>query len=250
MPTLEFWCELASTYTYLAASRVESLAGEGGVSVSWRPFSLGPAFAASGWKTSPFNLYPDKGRYMWRDVEREAGALGIPFRKPSVFPRNTIPALRVAIVGAEREWGPAFVKAALRANFGEDRDLADPAVIVALLADLGVDGQATREEAESPGWRPKLRAQTERAGSLGIFGSPTFLVEGEMFWGNDRLEQAVAWARRWPVGSMNGAMPRAAGERRLVFVTGRRALVLPLARKDPRCRQRWRRWRHFVDRNP
>ena len=194
MESVEFWCEIASTYTYVATERIESLAAARGVPIAWRPFSLGPIFASRGWATSPFNLDADKGRYMWRDVERTAEALGRPFRRPSVFPRNTILALRVALVGVSRGWGSAFVKAALRANFEDDRDIAATAVIDELLAGLALDGPALREEAESPAWRPRLRAETETAARLGIFGAPTFMVGREMFWGNDRLEQALAWA--------------------------------------------------------
>jgi 2-hydroxychromene-2-carboxylate isomerase len=191
---VDFWLDLASTYTYLAAARIEGLTAASGVAVRWRPFTLGPIFAARGWTTSPFNLQPDKGRYMWRDLERSTAALGLPLRRPSVFPRNSVPSMRVALLGCEREWGPAFARAVLRANFGEDRDIADAAVLDALLGELGLDGPAVRAEADSPAWRPRLRAETEQAASLGIFGAPTFMVGDEMFWGNDRLEQALAWA--------------------------------------------------------
>jgi 2-hydroxychromene-2-carboxylate isomerase len=195
MAELEFWCEIASTYTYLAAMRIEKLAGAAGVEVRWQPFSLGPIFAAAGWTTSPFEIYADKGRYMWRDVEREAEQLGLAMRRPSVFPRNSILASRVALVGVERGWGPAFVRAALAANFADDRDIASPAVIDDLLAGLGLDGPTVRAEAEGPSHRPALRAATQRAQSMRIFGAPTFMVGDEMFWGNDRLERALAWAR-------------------------------------------------------
>ena len=194
MMRLDFWCELASPYTYLAAMRIAGLARAAGVDVRWQPFLLGPIFAAAGWSTSPFEIYPDKGRYMWRDVAREAGAIGAGLRRPSQFPRNTVAAARVALLGVERGWGPAFLRAALAANFAEDRDIADPGVIDELLAELGLDGPAVRAEAESPAHRPALRAATERAVALHIFGAPTFMVGDEMFWGNDRLERALAWA--------------------------------------------------------
>jgi 2-hydroxychromene-2-carboxylate isomerase len=193
MTRLDLWCELASPYTYLAAMRIDGLADAAGVEVAWRPFSLGPIFAALGWSTSPFEIYPAKGRYMWRDVEREAAALGLPMRRPSVFPRNTVTAARVALLGVERGWGPRFIRAALAANFADDRDLAAPAVIDELLTELGLD-PALRAEAEGPAYRPLLRAATERAAALGIFGAPTFVVGDEMFWGNDRLERALAYA--------------------------------------------------------
>jgi 2-hydroxychromene-2-carboxylate isomerase len=175
--------------------RIDELAGAAGVEVRWRPFALGPIFAAVGWPTSPFVVYPDKGRYMWRDVEREAHALGLAMRRPSQFPRNRVLAARVALLGVERPWGPGFVRAALAANFADDRDIASPEVIDDLLAQLGLDGAALRAEAEGPR-RPALRAATERAVALRIFGAPTFMAEDEMFWGNDRLERALAWARR------------------------------------------------------
>jgi 2-hydroxychromene-2-carboxylate isomerase len=193
MTRLEMWCELASPYTYLAAMRIEGLAAAAGVEVAWQPFALGPIFAAMGWSTSPFEIYPAKGRYMWRDVEREAAALGLPMRRSSVFPRNTVAAARVALLGVERGWGPRFIRAALAANFAEDRDLAAPAVIDEVLTELGLD-PALRAEAESPSYRPRLRAATERAAALGIFGAPMFVVGDELFWGNDRLERALACA--------------------------------------------------------
>ena len=200
MAAIELWCELASTYTYLAASRIEALASARGVSVTWSPFLLGPIFAASGWQTSPFEIYAAKGRYMWRDVAREAEALGIPFRRPTVFPRNTVLPARVALVGVERGWGPAFIRRALSANFAEDREISEASVVAELLGELGQNGAAVLEEATSEAWKPRLRATTERAIGLGIFGAPTFIVGEEMFWGNDRLEQAVDWAARGDPG--------------------------------------------------
>jgi 2-hydroxychromene-2-carboxylate isomerase len=100
----------------------------------------------------------------------------------------------VGLLGVERAWGPGFLQAVLRANFEDDADVADPAVLDDLLAKLGLDGPAIREEAVSPAWRPRLREATEAAAKLGVFGAPTFMVGGEMFWGNDRLEQALAYA--------------------------------------------------------
>ena len=191
---VDFWCEIASTYTYLAAERIGPMARDRGVEVRWSPFLLGPIFAAMGWPTSPFELYADKGRYMWHDVARSAAAAGLAFKRPSVFPRSSVLAARVALVAVERGFGAAFVRAALRANFVEDREISEPSVIDELLDELGKDGPALREEATSSEHRPRLRAASERAKTLGIFGAPTFLVGDEMFWGNDRLEQALEWA--------------------------------------------------------
>jgi 2-hydroxychromene-2-carboxylate isomerase len=211
MPKLDFWCEIASTYTYLAAMRVDPLARARGVEVAWKPFSLGPIFAARGLSTSPFNVEADKGTHMWRDVARSAAKLGRPFRRPSEFPRNTVGALRLAMLGVERGWGAEFIRAALRANFEENRAIDRDAVLDELLGALGLDGKATRDEAASPEWKPKLRVETERARALGVFGSPTFVADGELFWGNDRLESALDWVTRHREAAEGVGDPRREG---------------------------------------
>jgi 2-hydroxychromene-2-carboxylate isomerase len=194
-PVLEFWYELASTYSYLSAMRIEALAEAAGVDVRWRPFLLGPIFSAQGWNTSPFNLYPAKGRYMWRDMEREAAALGLPFRRPNPFPQNSLVAARVAIFGIDHPWGPTFAKAVYRTEFGEGRSIAEPAAVTAILAELGLDAGAILKAAAAEPNKTRLKALTEEARARGVFGAPTFFTEdGELFWGNDRLEQALAWA--------------------------------------------------------
>ena len=194
MSQVEFWFEFASSYSYPAASRVEGAARAAGIGLAWRPFLLGPIFRAQGWSDSPFNLYPAKGRYMWRDLERVCAALDMPFRRPSQFPRNGLLAARVACRFAEAAWLPEFVRKVYRANFAEDRDISDPAVIGAILEAVGQPASLL-STAESPEAKAALRAQTERAQHLGIFGAPTLVVGSELFWGNDRVEAAIAWAR-------------------------------------------------------
>lgn len=191
---IEFWFEFGSTYSYPAAMRVEARAAERGVQVVWRPFLLGPIFREQGWNDSPFNLQPAKGRYMWRDLERICIASGIPFRKPSQFPRNGLLAARVACRFASAAWLPDFVRAVYRANFAEDRDISDPAVVGACLAVSGEDVAALLDQAQSPEAKELLRLQTEAASQRGIFGAPSFVVARELFWGNDRLEDALSWA--------------------------------------------------------
>ncbi|MGH9750652.1 MAG: 2-hydroxychromene-2-carboxylate isomerase [Candidatus Polarisedimenticolia bacterium] len=132
---------------------------------------------------------------MWHDVARSCRVHGFPFRKPSRFPRNSVPAARVACAVRDLPWFPEFARAVFRANFAEDRDIADASVLSDLLAGLGQDGRALLELARSPDKKGLLRAATETAWSLGIFGAPTFVAGEELFWGNDRLEQALAWAR-------------------------------------------------------
>lgn len=192
-PKLEFWFEFGSTYSYLSASRIEAVVTARGVSVSWEPFLLGPIFKEQGWDDSPFNLYPAKGRYMWRDVERLCEKYGIPFLRPSRFPRSGVLASRVACSVASEQWLPEFVRAVFRANFAEDREISEGRVISSILDSLGQPGERLVEKALSSGNKERLRAQTERARRLGIFGAPSFVVGEELFWGNDRLEDAVAW---------------------------------------------------------
>ena len=194
-PVLEFWYEFASTYSYLSAMRIEDLAQRAGVELRWRPFLLGPIFAAQGWSSSPFNLYPAKGRYMWRDMEREAARLGLTCRQPDPFPQNALTAARVATLSIGHPWAPTFTRAVYRAEFGEGRSIADTAVILAILGELGLDADPILKEAQAEPNKTRLKAVTEEARTRGLFGAPTFLTEdGEMFWGNDRLEQALAWA--------------------------------------------------------
>ncbi|HYC54751.1 MAG TPA: 2-hydroxychromene-2-carboxylate isomerase [Candidatus Binatia bacterium] len=191
---MQFWFEFASTYSYLAAARIEAAAASAGVEVQWRPFLLGPIFAAQGWNDSPFNIYPAKGRYMWRDMERLCRDAGLPLRRPTRFPRNGLLCARVATMAVAEGWCGDFTRAAYRANFGEDAEIGDPTVVAAILDRLGRDGRAECERAQSPAIKDALRAATEEAMAHGIFGAPSFLVGSELFWGNDRLEQALAWS--------------------------------------------------------
>ena len=193
-PVAEFWFEFASTYSYPAAMRVEALARAAGVTLHWRPFLLGPIFAAQGWNDSPFNLYPAKGRYMWRDLERLCAAAGLPLRRPSAFPRGSLLAARVAGVAADQAWVGAFVRAVYTANFAADRPIGDADVVAAALGEAGVDPAPWLARAVEPSGKERLRANTDEARARGIFGAPTLTVGDEIFWGNDRLEEALAHA--------------------------------------------------------
>jgi 2-hydroxychromene-2-carboxylate isomerase len=194
--SVQFWFEFASTYSYPAAMRVEHEAAQRGVAIDWKPFLLGPIFAAQGWDDSPFNLYPAKGRYMWRDLERICETQGLPFHRPSQFPRSGLLAARVASAAEAERWLPEFVRTVYEANFAYDRDIPDRAVIGELLQDLGLPAAVWLERAESADVKARLRARTEEAQHCGIFGAPSFLVSDELFWGNDRLEHALDWAER------------------------------------------------------
>ena len=193
---VDFWFEFGSTYSYPAAMRVEDLARRAGVGVNWRPFLLGAIFREHGLSDSPFNLNPAKGRYMWRDLERVCAALDLPFRRPSQFPRNGLLAARVACRFDDAAWLPAFVRTVYQANFADDADISDAAVVGRCIAAAGQHPQAILEQAQLPESKAKLRAQTDEAMRLGIFGAPMAVVGDELFWGNDRLEAAIDLASR------------------------------------------------------
>ena len=189
--SLEFWFEFASTYSYPAAARVEQLASAAGVPLVWKPFLLGPIFREQGWNDSPFNIYPAKGRYMWRDLERVCAKHGLPLRRPTVFPRNGLLAARVACIAAAEGWCGPFARAIYAANFAEDRDIADAGVVAGVLEALGRPARTVLERAQTAEVKDELRRQTEAAAALGVFGAPTCVVRGDLFWGNDRLEDAL-----------------------------------------------------------
>jgi 2-hydroxychromene-2-carboxylate isomerase len=192
--TLEFWFEFASTYSYPAAHAVEAAAKVRGVSVVWRSFLLGPIFGAQGWNDSPFNIYPAKGVYMWRDLARLCGAQGLPLKRPSQFPRNGLLAARIACRFADEAWLPEFVRCVYSANFSRDLDISSPFVIGEILSTMGQGAADIMRAAQAQESKDALRAQTEKAVAMGLIGAPSYVVDGEVFWGGDRLEAALDWA--------------------------------------------------------
>lgn len=194
---VEFWFDFASTYSYVAAMRIEAAATRVGARVLWRPFLLGPLFTEQlGIRDSPFNVNPVRGRYMWRDLERLCVKYALPWRKPSAFPRNSVLAARVALVASEEPWGPDFVRGVFVANFSRDQDIASREVLEEELTRVGADAQAVLTRAETPENKLRLREQTTRASQLGIFGAPNFLVNGELFFGQDRMDDALEFLTR------------------------------------------------------
>ncbi len=195
MAVAEFWFEFASTYSYPAAMRVEGLARAADVPLRWRTFLLGPIFAAQGWNDSPFNIYPVKGRYMWRDLARVCAREGLPLRQPSAFPRGSLLAARVTCAAADEPWVGAFVRGIYTANFVEDRAIGEAAVVADVLHRLGIEPDPWLARATAPDVKDRLRAQTDEAIARGLFGAPAVTVGDELFWGNDRLDEAIALAR-------------------------------------------------------
>lgn len=192
---IEFWFEFASTYSYPAAMRVERVAAGQGVPVIWKPFLLGPLFREQqGLTDSPFNVVPVKGRYMWRDMARICDAEGLAFRQPAIFPQNGLKAARLTLALPEA-LRPDFVRSVYQANFAQGQDISSETVLENLLHVLGQDARACFDAAERDDVKTQLKQNTQQAAAYGIFGAPSFLTpDGELFWGNDRLEQAVAWA--------------------------------------------------------
>jgi 2-hydroxychromene-2-carboxylate isomerase len=193
---LEFWYEFSSTYSYIAAMRIERLAEAAGVTIDWKPFLLGPIFASQGWNTSPFNIYPAKGRYMVREMERLAEEHDVPFRMPAVFPQNSLQAARLALAGVEAGWIIPFTKAVYLAAFRDGLDISNRPVLEDVLRGLNLDPAPLFDRIAGPDIKEQLKDQTDLAQESGIFGAPSFMVGEELFWGNDRLEQALELARK------------------------------------------------------
>ncbi len=197
MPQLQFWFEFASNYSYLSAMRIDRLAENADVEIIWRPFLLGPIFRSVGWNTSPFNVYPEKGRHMRRDMERIAIDRDVPFLMPKVFPANSLLVTRIAILGEKAGWTPAFSHAIFTAEFGQGQDIAEDEIVRSVLEGMELDADAIITQAISQDIKDGLRARGQEAEKKGIFGAPSFITEsGELFWGDDRLEQALSWCGR------------------------------------------------------
>lgn len=194
MATIEFWYEFASSYSYPTAMRIEEVAERHGVKIVWKPFLLGPIFKAQGWANSPFNMYPEKGEYMWRDVERICQSQGLAFKRLTIFPQNSVLAARLALCPAVGTQMIGFSKQVYQAEFGENQDISKPETLAVILNALDIDAQLAFAQAESLDVKAALRSNTQSAIENKVFGAPFFVTsDGERFWGNDRLEQAVAW---------------------------------------------------------
>lgn len=195
---IDFWFEFASTYSYLSVMRISDLAQARGITVRWRPFLLGPIFRDQGWETSPFALYQDKGAYMWRDMERRCAARGLPFRRPALtgaaaFPQNGLYAARLALIGFDQGWGEGFTRRVFTAQFGEGKNIAGAALLADLASQSGAPAEAVTLSGEAD-IKQRLADQVDEARHNRIFGAPSFMVGSELFWGDDRLEEALDWA--------------------------------------------------------
>ena len=193
--TLTFWFEFASTYSYLSAMRIDTAAKAAGVTVNWQPFMLGPIFAAQGWTDSPFNLYPAKGAFMWRDMERRTAKLGLPFQRPPNFPQHTLLAARVALQALDTDKGTDFCTSLFKAQFQQGQNLADPDVIARALTACDLP-RSLISTANTPEVKTTLKHSVDQAIAHGLFGAPSFTIGAELFWGDDQLEDALSFAKR------------------------------------------------------
>jgi 2-hydroxychromene-2-carboxylate isomerase len=196
-PILDFWFDFASTYSYLSAKRIGPLAAAAGVTVTWRPFLLGPIFQAQGWNTSPFHVYPAKGRYMVRDIQRIATERGLTFKLPAPWPANSVKAARLTLAADELQRGPAVALAIFEAEFERGEDISNDAVLQQLLVNRGHDSARLVARSGEQDIKDRLRENTAEASKISVFGAPAFIAsDGELFWGDDRLEQALRWAAK------------------------------------------------------
>ena len=190
---LEFFFDFSSPYAYLASHRIEPLAERHGRDVRWRPMMLGPALAATGGK--PLVHLPLKGDYARRDLPRTARFLGIPFQMPGRFPQVTLAAARLFYWLEEQAPDRAvpFAQAVFETLFVHDQDVADRAVLGRLAIALEIDEAAALAAIDQPDVKEKLKTATAEAIGRGVFGSPFIFVDGEPFWGSDRLDQVDHW---------------------------------------------------------
>lgn len=191
---IDFWFSIGSTYTYLTVMRIENVAQRSGVSFRWRPFDVRAVMVAM--DNIPFSTKPIKARYMWRDLERRALMYDIPWSTIPIYPLKHLTFTnRIALIGTKEGWGADYARSAYRRWFGDCCDISIEPHLSESLRDIGQDAKRIIALAASDQWKAALETETNAASKLGIFGAPTFAVGEEIFWGDDRLDDAINWAR-------------------------------------------------------
>jgi 2-hydroxychromene-2-carboxylate isomerase len=191
---IDFWFHMGSIYSFLSVMRLEEVERSTGVSFRWRPFHL--LVILQEMKHVPFADKPAKSAYMWRDVERRAAMYGLQVRLPAPYPaKQSVVANLVATVGMREGWGTDFVRAAYRRWIQLGQETGGEANISESLRDIGQNAERVLKLADSDEVKAMLTAETDAARALSIFGSPTFTVGRELFWGDDRLDDAISWCR-------------------------------------------------------
>ncbi len=191
---IDFWFTMGSTYSFLSVMRLARVQRESGVTLRWRPFHL--LIILNEMKHVPFADKPLKMAYMWRDIERRAAMYDLPVQVPAPYPcKQSAVANQVALTGMREGWGEDFVRAAYRHWFVLGQPTGEEPNVSESLREIGQDPTRVAALANSDEIKAALTAETDAARELGIFGSPTFTVGRELFWGDDRLEDAISWAR-------------------------------------------------------
>ncbi|MGH6928124.1 MAG: 2-hydroxychromene-2-carboxylate isomerase [Dongiaceae bacterium] len=190
---IDFYFDFSSPYGYLASTQIDALAAKHGRTVAWRPFLLGVAFKTTGQR--PLPEQPIRGPYHVRDFDRSARLLDVPFKMPEPFPFPSLAACRTFYWLEDRDEAKAkaLAKAVYHAAFGEGRDVRSVDAMAAIAKPLGIDPAALKAACDDPGIKDKLRLAVEAAMARGVFGSPYIIVDGEPFWGHDRLAQVDRW---------------------------------------------------------
>jgi len=193
---VDFYFEFSSPYGYIASRLVDDLAGRIGREIRWRPFLLGPVFKATG--SAPLVEIPLKGDYSRRDFGRSASFHGVPFAMPPRFPIGTVAAMRAFywMDGRDPAAAKQLAKALYTAYFAEGRDIGEPRTVIEVAASLGIDAAALEAGIGDPALKERAKAEVDGAMARGVFGSPFFIVDGEPFWGCDRIPMLEAWVRR------------------------------------------------------
>lgn len=188
---IDFYFDFSSPYSYLSMARAEHLLAGLPIELRLKPIVLGAIFQRLGWESSPFLAQPRKLEYMWLDVARQAERYGIGFHQPGHFPINSLLAARVATFASDQPWLQQFCKAAFEAYLVNGEDISQPDIVAGILNRLGLDSQAVLALAGGADNKARLRQVTEQADALAVFGAPTFVVDGQLFWGDDRFEAAL-----------------------------------------------------------
>lgn len=189
---IDFWFSIGSTYTYLSVMRIDEVARQAGLTFRWRPFDVRAIMVEM--NNIPFHTKPVKLRYMWRDVERRAALYGLPWSAVPPYPIKHLSLVnRIALSATEEGWCADYVKAAYRSWFIGGQDPSVEPTLSDNLRAIGQNPDKAIARATSGEAKAALEAATSAARALGIFGSPTFVTNGEIFWGDDRLEDAIRW---------------------------------------------------------
>ncbi|MCU1281561.1 MAG: disulfide bond formation protein DsbA [bacterium] len=183
MKKVEFFFDLSSPYSYLAATQMKAIGERNGAEIVWRPMVLGAVFKAVG-NEMPARV-PHKARWMGQDLQHWADHHGVPWQFSSHFPLNAIKAMRLVLVDDAK--AAAVALAGFRAMWAEDRDITQDTELRRIAELGGLDPAAALQAIETPAVKDRLRANTDEAVTRGAFGAPTFFVANELFWGNDRL---------------------------------------------------------------